>query len=266
MSFAPFPSARMPATLLLEAFGQISPRTDLSDEVSGAQDLYSVFMTRAELMSWSTHASSSSSPRFAEVWERGLLWGMNEAELTAEAGSSRIGWVQVGLEVGVEAAMALPALIQCFDDALRRFGVVELSGLQVTAGFLPRARPCAGNLVSGLNWFQVAHGPKANAVIAVDDGLLQEGTESELVARLQQLYTGPFKFESLVAVPEQHSIEVPPEQPDTSTLSPAQWGLSVTLPEWTASAAAWVLAVAIDELRFAKPDVSHFAARIARVG
>ena len=50
--------------------------------------------------------------------------------------------------------MLLPALIQCFDDALRRFGVVELSGLQVTANFLePMTRSCTGDLVSMLNWF-----------------------------------------------------------------------------------------------------------------
>ena len=49
--------------------------------------------------------------------------------------------------------MLLPALIQCFDDALRRFGVVELSGLQVTANFLePRTRSCTGDLVSMLDW------------------------------------------------------------------------------------------------------------------
>ena len=96
---------------------------------------------------------------------------MSEAELTAGIDASRIGWVQVGLEVGdveparvpsvpvqgygyaplgvrrqaVEPAVLLPALIQCFHDALRRFGVVELSGLQVTANLLePRTQSYAG--------------------------------------------------------------------------------------------------------------------------
>ena len=44
---------------------------------------------------------------------------MNEADLTAETGESRIGWVQVGLgEVVDPGTLELPALVQCFDDAI----------------------------------------------------------------------------------------------------------------------------------------------------
>ncbi len=111
------------------------------------EDLPSVFRSRAELM------QRSAPPRLPCP----LLWAMNEAELTAGSAPARIGWVQVGLESGVvepirarpasvsgwaafperrrnfvEPARALPALIPCFDDALGRFGVVSLSGLQVT--------------------------------------------------------------------------------------------------------------------------------------
>ena len=55
--------------LFVEAFGQLSPGTNLID--SEEEDLYSVFRARAELMGW-----SSTSDR------RSLLWEMNEAELT----------------------------------------------------------------------------------------------------------------------------------------------------------------------------------------
>ena len=104
---------------------------------------------------------------------------MNEADLTAGTGESRIGWVQVGLgevvEPGnlelptpvqgytslpvlrrsaVEPPMVLPAPVQCFDDALRRFGAVEMAGLQVTESHLmPSTRSCLGDLVGVLNWF-----------------------------------------------------------------------------------------------------------------
>ena len=73
--------------LFVEAFGQLSPGTNLID--SEEEDLYSVFRARAELMGW-----SSTSDR------RSLLWEMNEAELTAGIDASRIGFVQVGLDVG----------------------------------------------------------------------------------------------------------------------------------------------------------------------
>ena len=148
------------------------------------EDLYSVFLARAELMVWTTTSAG-----------RQLLWGMNEAELTAGSDASRIGFVQVWLQVGelerievppppspgfpyaplgvrqgpFESAMVLPALVQCFDDALRRFGTIELSGLQVTAyGLDPGARSPADRLVSGLNWFNLTPDGRADAFIAFD--------------------------------------------------------------------------------------------------
>ena len=135
--------------------------------------------------------------------------------MTAGSDGPRIGFVQVGLEVGDieptkappptpgyvgyayaplgarqrpgEPAMALPALVQCFDDALRRFGDVELSGLQVTAyGLDPSTRSPADHLVSGLNWFNLALKGRAKALIAFDQELLGGRTEAELVAGLRR--------------------------------------------------------------------------------
>ena len=118
----------MPPTLFLEAFGQLSgPATIDSQE----EDLHSVFRERAELMRWAT--TSNDSP---------LLWSMEEAEIVADTDPYRIGWVQVGLGVGplevlgppsnplpgwlelpirqmsTDPVMALPALVQCFNDSL----------------------------------------------------------------------------------------------------------------------------------------------------
>ena len=53
------------------------------------EDLYSVFAARAELMGWSTTSG-----------RRPLLWAMNEAELAPETDADRIGFAQVGLDVG----------------------------------------------------------------------------------------------------------------------------------------------------------------------
>ena len=270
----------MSSLLFVEAFGQLSPGTNLID--SEEEDLYSVFRARAELMGWSTTSAR----------RRPLLWGMNEAELTAGIDESRIGWVQVGLEVGdieptrvpsmpvlgygyaplgvrrraVEPAVLLPALIQCFDDALRRFGVVELSGLQVTANFLEPRKQSYADLIGMLNWFNTTLKGRADALIAFDQELLGGHTETELVASLQWMNTGSFEFGPVVAVPEQHSIKAAVEAPIHS-ISPARSGLgvSVTLPEWTASAAAWVLAIVIDTARASAPDVRNFAVRVTRV-
>ena len=281
----------MPSVLFVEAFGQLTPGTNLID--SEEEDLYSVFNARAELMGWSA-LPSNRHPR-----RRSSLWNMNDAELTAGTDASRLGWVQVGLAddptgdfvesgsppppgyVGyayaplsrrrlseVEPAIALPALIQCFDDALRRFGIIELSAFQVTAHFLdPRTQSSLGDLVSELNWFNTTQKEQADALIAFDQGLLGGHTEAELVASLRQRNTGLFEFGPAVAVPEQHSIKESflgaPDHP----ISPARSGLgvSVTLPEWTASAAGWALAMVIDTARASAPNVSHLAVRLTRV-
>ena len=281
------------STLFLEAFGQLSSGANLID--SEEEDLYSVFNARAELMSWSTTAIPRPNGP--------LLWGMEEAELTAGTDASRIGLVQVGLDVGVvgvlepgtglsepppvtgggwygyapremppsasavDPAFVLPALVQCFYDALRRFGVVDLSGLQLTASHLdPSTQSRAGNLVSVLNWFNTTLKGKADALIAFDQELLGGHTEAEVLASLQRKNTGSFEFGPVVSVPERHSIKAGVETPIRS-ISPAHSGLgvSVTLPEWTASAAAWVLAIVIDTARASAPDVRNFAVRVTRV-
>ena len=274
----------MPSTLFIEAFGQLSRDTNLEGIVSEAEDLYSVFNSRAELMSWATTATQR---------RRVELWDMNEAVLTAGTDASRIGWVQVGLgevvEPGtlelptpiqgyaslpvlqrsaVEPPMALPALVQCFDDALRRFGAVELAGLQVTASHLePSTRSCLGDLVGVLNWFNTTQKARADAIIAISQELLGGHAEAELVASLQRRNTRTlFEFGPVVAVPEQHWIKVPVEMP-WSGVSPARSGLGVpvTLPEWTASAVGWVLAKVIDAARASAPDVPNLAVRVTRV-
>ena len=269
------------STLILEGFGRLLPGTNLID--AEEEDLYSVFKARAELMGWSTTSNC----------RRPMLWDMNEAELTAGTDAFRIGWVQVGLDVddleqtrvpptsipgygyaslgvrrrAIKPAMVLPALAQCFDDALRRFGDIELSGLQVTAYDLdPSTRSPAGDLVSGLNWFSTTLKGKADALIVFNQELLGGQTEAELVAGLQWRNSGLFEFGPVVVVPEQHSIKAAFEWPHR-TISPAHSGLgvSVMLPEWTASAVGWVLATVIDSARVGASDVSNFAVRVTRV-
>ncbi len=265
-SFAAYPGAAVHGTLFLEAFGQLAGNTDRTGILAGKEDLYIVFDARAVLMGWSSALGTSASAHIAAPRAHPALWWMHEAELSAGNGGSRIGWVQVGLDMGVEPARVLPALVQCFDDALRRFGVVELSGLQLTASHLP-----AGNesfvwqLGAGLNWFNTAQGARVEALIAVDNGLLQGRSASEFVVSLQRMNGRSFEFGPLVPVPVQHSIEVPPEAPIGVALSPAPWGVAVGLPEWSASSAAWVLAAVIDTARAGGVSPRNLAVRLTRV-
>ncbi len=276
----------MSSLLFVEAFGRLLAREDQRGIVTEEEDLYSVFTSRADLMGWSSTSATG----------RPLLWGMNDAELTAGNDRHRIGWVQVGPRAGdikptkptkptplpvrgyryapfgfsrhAEPAVVLPALVQCFDDSLRRFGVVDLSGLQVTAGYLESRTGCyVGGYSPGRNYYNTILRGEVHALIAFDHEMLGGLKEAELLAGLQRQRTSSFEFGPVVAVPEQYAIKAGLEMPIRS-ISPAHSGLgiSVTLPEWTAGDAAWALAVVIDTARDMAPDTRNFTVRMTRTG
>ena len=228
--------AAQPApTLLVEAFGRLSAGAPQVADPS-VEDLYSVFRSYADLMAW----SSTSLPA-----QRSVLWGMNEAELTPGLDDSRIGSVQVGLEESVEPALALPALLRCFEDALGRFGVLELVAVQVTGTELQPIRSRADNLLSGLNWFNAAPRARVEARLLIDGTQLEGLSESELLARLTYLNTGPFAFG-------------PAYEPDTPAGLPPFPGsspiaVSVVLPEATMAATGWALATVIAVATYDQP-------------
>ena len=117
-----------------------------------------------------------------------------------------------------------------------------------------------------LNWFNTTQKVRADAIIAFDQELLGGHTEAEFVASLQRWNTGSFEFGPVVAVPEQHWISVPVEMPLIgSSLAHSGLGVSVMLPEWTATAVGWVFAKVIDTARASAPDVPNFAVRVTRV-
>lgn len=271
--------------LVLDAFGHLSLDMNLID--AKEEDLYSVFRSRSELMGWYIGPSTRSIRR------RQLLWNMHEAELTAANDISRIGWTQVGLDVGdfvrtqvsppsgtgchyaphgfhqrsIEPAVVLPALTQCFVDALARFGIVELAGLQVICHHLePGPRSLGNDLPSAHNWFNTNRKTAVHALVAFSEELLYNHDEVDLVANLSGKKLGRFEFGPAVAVPEQHWIKVAVDGPSLRHISPAPSGigLSVRMPEWTATAVGWVLAIIIDAARVITPDVPDFAVRVTR--
>ena len=281
-------------TLFVEAFGQLSRDANLRGMIlEEEEDLHSVFRERAELMGWLT--TPEGHPR---------LWAMEEAELTSENDAPRIGWAQVGLEVdeiepnceppepdlgrrhatlpglvrrytthpGVvsqrasEPVEALPALIQCFDDSLRRFGAVEVSGFQVTASGLETGiGDRLGYLGSVLNWFNIDSKTSADAIVAFDQALLKDDDVHKLVAGLRRRKHGTFEFSSVVDVPEVCRVEVTTSAFLHAVTAQTNQGVLVSLPEWTPSAAGWVLARIMDAGRKIRPDASSLAIRITRV-
>ena len=267
--------------LFIEAFGKLSEDTEMPVADREEEDLYSVFNTLAESMGWSS--TSHQNPP--------LLWAMHEAELTDRcAAASRIGFAQVGLDVGAvepvepspsprtgysalpfrrrstEPVRVLLPLTQCFADALSRFGAVELSAIQITGCYLePSARPSKSYLSSALDWFNVIPKSKARAIISFDQALTGSLPESALVDKLRRWNAGPFEFSTLAAVSERHMIKTPGEMPYYPASPKSDMGLSTKMPEWTPSAVGWVLASVVDAARDGEPDASAFALRITRV-
>ena len=282
-------------TLFLEAFGQLSgqPTIDAQEE-----DLHSVFRERAELMGWAT-TSQDRSPLLWAMEEVELNPDVDPVPTCTEFvfGPNCIGFAQVGLDVGpaepvdpprpqprsgrsgwygyaplpyhrrsADPVLALPPLVQCFHDSLSRFGIVEMSALQVTASYLETGAASQRKyLVSVLNWFNTNLKASADAIVSFDHGLLRDDDVPGLLASLQRWNTWSFDFRSVVDVPDECMVEVTSRGHFDPVFPKSDIGVSVTMPEWTPSAAGWVLACVVDAARDIEPDASDFAVRVTRV-
>ena len=278
------------ATLFLEAFGQLSGASIID---SNEEDIYSVFLTRSELMGWGAPSRE----------EHPILWAMEEAELNPDMdpGSTHtgfvfdpncIGFVQVGLNVGsvesvnqpprsgysplpfhrqsADPVRALPPLVQCFIDSLSRFGSLKLFALQVTAISLePSGQSSTHHIYRAPNWFNIIPKSGVDAIISFDQSLIGSRAESELVEILQRRNDddAPFEFGTSVVVPKQSKVKTSRYTPRNraSPQSDSDMGVSVTMPEWTPSAVGWTLASVLDAARAINPDASDSALRITRV-
>lgn len=237
----------MVSTIIVEAFGRLLPHGDIGGIDTKEEDLYSVFNNRAEIMNWSTTAL----PRP----EHPLLWGMNEAELTPDSGNT-IGFVQVGTKANI--AVILVPLIQCFADALQRFGDAELSGLQVTGNLLPDTAP----RLSEPNWFNMRPGSRASALITWSQGLLGDGNTLDFATGLSGR-NGAFQYLAPVQAPDGSEILAETSFIPVSRNSDGL-GIPVVLPEWTASAIAWAMATVADAALLRNPNVRNLAIRLTR--
>lgn len=268
---------------------------------------HGVFNGRAELMNWSNDWSRRGSPLLWNLYEAGLsdtadasVVGWVYGELSSLAGidravqhprdlpeitrqelsrlletmpeGTRMGWASSPdpggySETVVEAAMSLPALLQCLEDALRRIGTVQFSGFQVSwqTPRTPRDKRSFHN-TRGSQWFSAESRDRIDALITFDNGFLGDHAETELATGLQRRHTEPFQFGQVVDVPCGQSIKVPKGGPFHSIdLSRSGLGLAVNMPEWTASSAGWALANVMDAAGDLAPGIENFAIRISRV-
>ena len=232
----------MRATIFVEAFGRF-----LSGGYHPDEDLYSVFRARSVLMGWYTppqRKPSSLSPVF---------WRMEEADLCEQNDALRIATAQVGLEDGVPIVIALPALTQCFDDSLRRFGAVELSGYQVTASGLEAMQESGPfhllfHLFQMTNYFEVSHRSTEATLIVYE---LAKGSGLQLVTELEKLSTNTFRYKRTAYTPGR---DAPPEMEPRPKVGMTEY-LRLSLPEGP-DAAGRAIAIALYEILTLMPGTT----------
>ncbi len=114
--------------------------------------------------------NSVNCPEYAGVEVR--LWGYYCG--SAGVGPETCFWrfltssenrVRSGGGSGRRATARMTVLIQCFHDALRRFGDPELSGFQVSILFASITRSHLATLVFSLNWVNVIQNGNEEAIV-----------------------------------------------------------------------------------------------------
>ena len=264
-----------------------------SSEV-GEADLYFVFLSRSELMGW-TRIGSSKEPAVT------LLWNMNEAEFSNDDGPE-IGFVQVGLDYfpgtytieddpiidelpsdvelsqgewvpsafptpddqgpPADAALAIPPLVQCVDDSLRWFGKVQISAYEVLAyGLVPNQRPHWWTLHSASDWFSRGEPERIQAVVTLGTGQVGDVITPESFEKLPPEHAKPFGFGP--------SVIPPNERPTRPDLHWVEWtsavaGIEVSMPEWSAGAIGWVIAMVYESVLSHEPAPQNLWVRVTR--
>ncbi|MYI05704.1 MAG: hypothetical protein F4066_12720 [Chloroflexi bacterium] len=282
-------------TLIVAAYGQLQPTPNLLDS-SDAEDLYSVFLARSELMRWS-NLYESRAPELAQP-----LWSMEEATLDSDPHAPEIGRAQVGLDVGpaidaTEAAspptlsehaianldpagyayaphplergppsdpvVAIPPLVQCLDDALRRFGDIDATAFEVSATYMtPERRSQLSPLAGVLNWFNVlAVPPRVGAVATLAADGWDERMAVQTFTFIQRAKFGLYSFGGIVRAPKDDAAG---EEMFGIEWVSADTGVAVSLAEWSPAAVGWLIATLFDAVRAHHPATRHLSVRVTR--
>lgn len=250
------------------------------------------FEARGEMMGWSSTSRSRSRRNLWDLYEAGLTGLVNAPAITgwvyggfpdpqnteafpvpevmAEEGRP-VGPVAMSKPGGGGAApgelsAALPPLVQCFDDALRRIGAVDVPGVQLTCyeanGQLPVGQ---GSHLATAGWFNAAREIEVEALITFDREFLGGRSPDDLAVRLQRMQTRAITFGESTNAPEQYRVNAPVCTPLPEIhLEPSHVGLTVSLPEWTASAVGWTLATVVDGAYALGLGGVNFSVRVTR--
>lgn len=293
----------MSATLIVDVFGNISPIPELvapdSEFIPDPDNpldgyLWGVFRPRSELMGWSG----------GEDQGKPFLWVVHEAELTFHQEESRIGWTQVGLDVGpvvagsldpstpiyvdgpfpkqdrspagwsafpmpdvpsTDPAVAIPPLVQCTTDAIRWFGDTDMSALQVTGiDVSSTKRPHEFQFASVLHWF---HAPRSKPHTRAVVTVSADRWNDRMASALAD-DIGQWNSGSFEFGP---LITVPEAHIPRPDMAFTEWssavsnlGLPVSMARWDASSIGWIIARIFDLALALDRAPTNLAVRVTR--
>lgn len=279
-------------TMFIETFGRLLPSAGTATS-SLEEDLYSIFFSRSLQMGWSALAPDPAP-----------LWDMHEADLMNDQDASLIGFAQVGLDkqatiasaahrtpsdegspadavpnganwvphppddyghTTTDPAVAIPPLVHCFYDALRWFGEVELTAVQVTGMHLSHAR--ARNefhLAAAFNWFNIQPAQRnqqaflaCSADNLTDDSVLAVGLD------LRQWNCNSFEFGSPAPAVAPHAPRPSIPFVDWST-GASSLAVPVAMSRWNTSSIGWIIARVFDVILSLDAPPRHLAVLLSR--
>jgi len=195
-----------------------------------AEDAYSFFVSRAELMGWSRQDGSG-------------LWGMNDASfgLSTRNPQARLAWFQVGVDERTVDGASFPfhPLLTCGCDALGRIGEITVRAAQFLVPLQMSGSPAMISSVP--NWFNACD-PSARVAMRVtldsgeDPVLPQVAVDvAELAAKITR---EPFAIAPAVGTAH---VQLHPEVTDGFWLGEGRHPVTfeTVAPDWSADSIAW---------------------------
>lgn len=221
-------------SLFVAIFGYLRPHPWITLDTA-AEDAYSLFLCRSELMGWSRSSTGGDG--------RGL-WGMNDASFDLPAGdrATRIAWFQVGVDAHTVDGESFPfhPLLACAGDVLSRVGQLEMEGAQFLVPLQIGGAPAAISSVP--NWFNVCDPASRVAMRATldsgEDPIIPQ-VKDEVAELASKIAREPFAVTPTST--EARHVQLRPEVTDGFWLGEGRHPITfdAIAPDWSPDSIAW---------------------------
>ncbi|MGL5828451.1 MAG: hypothetical protein ACRC0L_02645 [Angustibacter sp.] len=220
------------SSLFLSIYGSLTQH-EWINEVTDA-DSYSVFVSRAQALGWSSVVADGHQQ---------VRWGMNDAGDDWRHGSpsGRAAWFQVGVPSPPPSLLPLAEIVTCAEQTLSRFGSFTLTGIQLLAPVQAITHPTeasiAAELLTRLTWFALSPPESARVMVTMDPGADDPLDTDAILAELRLLPSGGFVVEGAAPGHQDGTFLQPPFNEEVWLGDKRRpINLDAVVPEWTMDA------------------------------